>query len=53
MNYLESQMQNSPLGENLLTLAKSNRTAEIEQIARNLCAQRGGNFDVEFNAFKR
>jgi hypothetical protein len=35
-----------------LDLAKNNRTAEIEKIARNLCAERGIDFDKEFNSFK-
>jgi hypothetical protein len=30
-------MADTPLGSNLLNLAKNNKTAEIEQIARNLC----------------
>lgn len=46
-------MQNTPIGANLLNLAKQNRTAEIEQIARNLCAQRGVDYDKEFNSFKQ
>lgn len=52
LNYLETQT-NSPMGENLLNLAKNNKTAEIEQIARNMCAQRGVDFDQAFNAFKQ
>lgn len=50
---LESEMGNTPFGANLLTLAKSNKTSEIEQIARNICRQRGIDFDSEFNAFKQ
>jgi hypothetical protein len=53
LHFLESQMQNTPMGANLLNLAKNNRTAEIEQIARNLCSQRGLDFDKEFNSFKQ
>lgn len=52
MNILESQMANTPMGQNLLTLAKGNQTQEIEQIARNICQQRGMDYDTEFNAFK-
>jgi hypothetical protein len=33
-------------------LAKQNRTADIEQIARNICAERGVDFDKEFASFK-
>ena len=53
LNYLEGQMQGTPLGDNLLTLAKQNRTAEIEQIARNIYSQRGLDYDKEFKAFKQ
>lgn len=47
MNLLESQM-----GQNLLNLAKNGRSADIEQIARNLAKQQGIDFDKEFAAFK-
>ena len=53
MYILEQQMQNTPMGANLLSLAKQNRSADIEQIARNLCQQSGRDFDKEFNAFKQ
>lgn len=43
---------NNPIMANLLTLAKQNRTADIEKVARNLCAERGIDFDKEFNSFK-
>lgn len=52
INLLEQQVSQTPLGANLLTLAKAGNGAEIEKIARNLVTQRGGNFDEEFNAFK-
>ena len=53
MNLLEQQMQNTPMGVNLLSLAKQNRSADIEQIARNICEQNGIDFDKEFNSFKQ
>ena len=53
LNILENQMQDTPLGANLLNLARRNDTAGIEQIARNLAAQKGIDFDKEFNNFKR
>ena len=53
INILETQMQDTPLGANLLNLARTNNTAGIEQIARNLAAQKGIDFDKEFNAFKQ
>lgn len=53
MSLLEQQMQNTPMGVNLLSLAKQNRSADIEQIARNICEQNGIDFDKEFNSFKQ
>lgn len=53
LSILENQMGNTPLGANLLTLAKNGNTAEIERIARNLAQQQGYDFDTEFNAFRR
>ena len=48
----EGVAANNPIAANLLDLAKNNRTAEIERVARNLCAERGIDFDKEFNSFK-
>ena len=43
----------SPLGKNLLNLARNGQTSEIEKIARNLCKERGMDFDQEFTKFRR
>ena len=53
MNVLESRMAGTPMGQNLLMLAKQNNTAEIEKIARNFYTQQGKDFDQEFKAFKQ
>ena len=53
MNMLQQQAGNSPLGQNLLKLAQNNDGKGIEQIARNLCSQRGLDFDQEFATFKK
>ena len=50
---LENQMKGTPIGDNHIGLAKNNRSADIAQIARNLCAQQGVDFDKEFLAFKK
>ncbi len=47
------QQQNNPMSQNLLSLAKANNTQDIEKIARNICQQRGVDFDKEFTAFKQ
>ena len=52
ISVLENQMKGTPMGENLLRLARENRSAEIEQIARTLYSQQGLDFDKEFLAFK-
>ena len=53
MSILESRLGETPMGANLLALAKENKTAEIEQIARNITSQRGLDFDKEFADFKK
>ena len=54
LSVLQSQTYNNPLGKNLLNLAKSGRTDELEKVIRNMYAQQGGkNFDQDFEAFKK
>lgn len=53
MNVLQQQMGGTPMGDNLIKLAQTGNTAEIEKIARNLAAERGLDFDKEFAAFKQ
>lgn len=53
MSVLEGQMSNSPMGANLLNLARNGNGREIEQIARNISKQRGIDFDKEFAAFRQ
>lgn len=52
LQYLEGQ-SNTPMGANLLNLARQNNTVEIEKIARNTLAQQGRDFDTEFRAFRQ
>lgn len=51
LNILENNMSSTPMGANLLELAKQGKTADIEQIVRNISKQRGIDFDKEFPAF--
>lgn len=53
MHVLETQMQGSPMRDNLLDMARRGDSAGIEQIARNFAQQRGVDYDKEFNAFKQ
>ena len=49
---LEQNAQNNPFFANILQLAKNNKTSEIEQIAINMCKEKGIDFNKEFNSFK-
>lgn len=53
MNLIQQQLGNTPMGANLLNLTQSHDQASLEKIARNLCAQKGLDFDKEFIAFKQ
>ena len=46
-------MRGTPMGDNLIRLAREGNGAEIERIARNLAMQRGMDFDKEFAAFRK
>ena len=47
------QQQSNPVMQNLFTLAQQRNTTEMEKIARNLCLQRGIDFDKEFRTFRQ
>lgn len=53
MNMIQQRLGGTPMGENLLGLAQSHDANSIEKIARNICAQKGLDFDKEFTAFKQ
>ena len=53
MSYLEGSWGQTPMGANLLALAKNNDGKAIEEIARNLCKSKNIDFDKEFSAFKQ
>lgn len=53
INILEQNMKETPMGENLLRLAREGRTADIETIARNMFQEKGLDFDKEFMAFRK
>lgn len=52
MQILEGQAGSNPMSANLLDLARKGDSQAIEQIARNIFAQRGLDFDKEFIALK-
>lgn len=51
MSFLEGQFANNPIGQNLVALAQQGKGQDITNIARNICAARGVDFDKEFSAF--
>lgn len=53
IDILEGEASNNPIMGNLLTMAKENRTADIEKFARNLAKEQGIDFDKEFSKFKK
>lgn len=53
MQVLQSRFQGTPLGNNIMEMAKQGQTDQIEQIARNLFAARELDYDKEFAAFRQ
>lgn len=53
MSLLQNNIGNTPMGQNLLSLAQQGNRVQIEEIARNYCKQQGVDFDKEFGAFKQ
>jgi hypothetical protein len=53
MSVLEGSASMSPVGANLLQLAKNNDTQGIEKFARNVFQSRGLDYDKEFNLLKQ
>ena len=49
----QNMMQGNPMAQNLLSLAQSGNTAQIEEFARNVCREKGIDYDKEFNNFKK
>ena len=53
INMMQQKMGGTPVGDNLISLAQQGKSADIEQIARNLCASKGINFEEAFTNFKQ
>lgn len=53
MSMLQERASQNPIMQNLLSLAQQGNTPQIEQIARNIVNERGGNFDEEFKRFRQ
>lgn len=52
MNFLEQQ-NSSPMYKSLKNMIHNNKIDEIEDFARNYVNSQGGDFDRDFNAFKK
>ena len=53
MSILQGSAGSNPMMLNLLSLAKNKDAKALEQIARNYFAERGLDYDTEFNALKQ
>lgn len=53
LNLLEQQSQINPNAAQILNLVKQGNTKEMEESVRQMVNSQGGNFDKEFNAFKK
>ena len=51
-NILNKFNINNPILNNVITMAQNGDTKGVETFARNICEQKGLNFDEEFNKFK-
>lgn len=43
---------NNPMLNNVISMAQNGDTEGVEKFARNICKQKGIDFDTEFNKFK-
>lgn len=43
---------NNPILNNVIAMAQNGDTKSVENFARNICKQKGLDFDIEFNKFK-
>lgn len=51
-NILSKMNINNPILSNVMTMAQKGDTKGVETFARNICKQKGLDFDTEFNKFK-
>lgn len=51
-NILNRMNINNPILNNVINMAQNGDTKGVEAFARNICKQRGLDFDTEFSKFK-
>lgn len=52
MSIVQERMGGTPMGQNILNLAKNKDSQQLEEIAKNICSQKGIDYNTAFNAFK-
>ena len=52
MNLLKSRCGNNPMLNNVMQMANSGNMQGVEQVARNLCKEKGINADQKFNEIR-
>lgn len=50
-NLIANNMGNNPMMNNLLNMAKNSNNKGLEQFARNMCKEKGIDFEKEYNNF--
>lgn len=50
---MQMGLGNNPILKNLIELANNGKKIDVETIAKNLCKERGINFDEEFANFTK
>lgn len=53
MNMLQSASANNPMAANVMNMAQNGNFQQIETFARNVCKERGVDFDSEFAKFRQ
>ena len=53
MNMLENQVGQNPMAKNTIEMAQKGDMNGIEQMARNLCKEKGINADEIYNSYKQ
>lgn len=51
-NILSRMNINNPILKNVITMAQNGDIQGVEKFARNICKQKGMDFDTEFDKFK-
>lgn len=51
-NILNKLNVNNPILNNVMNMAQKGDTKGVETFARNICKQKGLDFDIEFNKFR-